>query len=373
MNGTQDPLSVLHIIIRAGSTNGQYNEHCLPVVERRRISACCFHPIAEQPPKTMKVFEGNSTPLSFWRAMRTSIIEGQPDLIHVHAVQTAVLFLLGRCAGWARGTPSVFTIQNCYQNYSRRNRLLFFPVVPFFDHVIVCSQACLESLPRLLRWLVGNKISVIQNSVDTDRVAAVLETEEAVSRKYRHFDVVSIGRLIAIKDPIVLLKAFARAANEGDQLKFVGEGNLQPVIGETASRIGVENRVQFTGLCARDDVYRHVNDASLFVSTSLGEGLPVAVLEAMACGCPVILSDIEPHREIVGSETFIPIVPTGDIEGFAREIKRFQCMSPQERALIGKRCRLLVESKFSLGVMHDRHEDLYRQLTGEHPGHLAWA
>ena len=189
----------------------------------------------------------------------------------------------------------------------------------------------------------------------------------------RHFEVVSVGRLIEIKDPILLLQAFARVADGNDKLNFVGEGNLRAAVGEVARISGVEDRVRFAGLCSRDDVYRHVNRASLFVSTSLGEGLPVAVLEAMACGCPVVLSDIKPHREIVGTETFIPLVETGDLEGFAREIRRFQLMSALDRAAIGERCRQLVEFRFSLGAMHDRHEELYRQQAAAQAGHLAWA
>ena len=95
----------------------------------------------------------------------------------------------------------------------------------------------------------------------------------------------------------------------------------------------------------------------------MGEGLPVAVLEAMACGSPVILSDIPPHREIAEGVDFIPIVMTNDISGFASEITKFYEMSPSERAEIGKKCRALVENKFSLDAMHAGYDEVYASVT----------
>jgi glycosyltransferase involved in cell wall biosynthesis len=111
----------------------------------------------------------------------------------------------------------------------------------------------------------------------------------------------------------------------------------------------------------RDDVYRRLVDSDVYVSTSRGEGLPVSVLEAMACGKPVILSDIAPHREIAGSADFIPLIAPDDIQGFGREIERFRKMPPEERAELGKRCRRLVEEKFSLKSMHNNYGRIYAE------------
>jgi glycosyltransferase involved in cell wall biosynthesis len=124
----------------------------------------------------------------------------------------------------------------------------------------------------------------------------------------------------------------------------------------------MNNQVKLPGLIPRNDVYEALANADLFVSTSYGEGLPIAALEAMACRCPVILSDIQPHRELAGGADFIPLVPADDSEGFAREISRFHSLSKEERKAIGEKCRAWAENRFSLTAMHKNYFALYEQL-----------
>jgi glycosyltransferase involved in cell wall biosynthesis len=238
------------------------------------------------------------------------------------------------------------------------------PSVAFCNAVIACSDACLASLPMITRALAVHKISVIHNCADTGRVRRVLAEHGGSPHDRTGLSVISVGRLIDIKDPLLLLDAFARVCCKGDRLTYLGEGDLRQEIDRAARQAGIQDQISMSGLVPRDDVYRGVARSGLFVSTSKGEGLPLAVLEVMACGCPVILSDIGPHREIVGDETFIPLVSPGDVEGFVREIARFQAMSPDEAAAIGKRCRDLVERRFSFKTLHDKHEALYRRLAG---------
>ncbi len=115
----------------------------------------------------------------------------------------------------------------------------------------------------------------------------------------------------------------------------------------------------------RDEVFARLARADLFISASRGDGLPVAVLEAMACRCPVILSDIEPHREIAGGADFIPLIEPDDTDGFAKEIRRFRSMSHSERSEVGLRCRRLAEERFGLTPMLKRYEKVYLQLVDE--------
>jgi glycosyltransferase involved in cell wall biosynthesis len=144
----------------------------------------------------------------------------------------------------------------------------------------------------------------------------------------------------------------------------MGDGPLRQALLDESREPGQGMRIEFTGLIPRVKVFEHLLAADLFVSMSRGEGLPVAVLEALACGCPVLLSDIAPHREIAEGVDFIPLVPSEDHAGFARELKRFAKMQPAERATLRRKCRELVEKRFSLPAMHAGYAEVYGQVTG---------
>ena len=169
---------------------------------------------------------------------------------------------------------------------------------------------------------------------------------------------------------LAALNAFSLSVGEdaGSRAVFVGAGELSATVSERAEELGLQDRVVLAGLIPRDEVFVLCADADVFVSTSHGEGLPVAVLEAMAAGCPVILSDIPPHRELAEGTDFIPFVRPGDVEGFAAAIRRFHEMSPKQRREIGRRCRDHMASRFTLPIMRAGTEAVYRELT---PGSVA--
>jgi len=162
-----------------------------------------------------------------------------------------------------------------------------------------------------------------------------------------------------------LLRAFRRSAGRHARLTLLGDGPLAASLADESEAYDLQERITLQGLVARERVYKTLNASSLFVSTSSIEGLPVAVLEAMACRCPVVLSDIPPHREIADRADFIPLVPVGDVEGFAREIREFQQMSPSRRAAIGRQCRQVVETRFDLLSMHRAYEAIYREVADQ--------
>lgn len=185
-----------------------------------------------------------------------------------------------------------------------------------------------------------------------------------VTRGGGRFKVLSVGRLEPVKDPGTLLEAFASLDTEDADLVVVGAGSLEPSVKDHVRELELENAVTLAGLIPRDEVFRQCASADVLVSTSHGEGLPVAVIEAMATECPVILSDIPPHRELADGADFIPIVPTGDREAFAREIRRFMTMPAEERRNIGQLCREHVLARFTLPIMHQGTEAVYRLLPG---------
>ena len=357
-------LSVLHIILVLKPTNGQYNEHCLPLMDKRDITICTFFKSDITPPEAITLFDGDSTMMGFFRAARAALAKREYDIIHVHTPHAGVLLLVAlfMFGMYKKLIPTtVHTVQNSYENFKFRNKLLFIPSFVFFRRLVFCSHASYESFPGFFKWLAGDRMHVVQNAVDLNRIDRITKTKPAVRND--QFTIATVG-LIKIKNSITVLDASYQDNDRNTKLIFLGEGSLRPLLTEKIERLGLQQQVQLMGMVARDKVFEYFVLADLFVSASWGEGLPVAVMEAMACGRPVVLSDIPPHREIVEGIDFIPLIKPDDVAGFAQEIKKFREMSVSERTVIGQKCRKLIEERFSLPIMHAAYKEVYAKITG---------
>jgi glycosyltransferase involved in cell wall biosynthesis len=364
MSQSNHRLSILHIILVLKPTNGQYNEHCLPLMNKRDITICTFFKSDITPPDEITLFDGDNTIMGFFRAARAALMKREYDIIHVHTPHAGVLllvalFMFGMYKKLIGST--VHTVQNSYENFKSRNKLLFIPSFVFFRQMVFCSYASYESFPGFFKWLAGGRIQVVQNAVDLNRIDRITKAQPAVHNE--HFSITTVG-LIKIKNPITVLDATYHYKDQDTKLTFLGEGSLRPVLMQKVESLGLQQQVQLTGMVARDKVFEYFTKADLFVSASWGEGLPVAVMEAMACGRPVVLSDIPPHREIAEGVDFIPLLKPDDLTGFAREIRKFREMSISERAMIGQKCRKLIEERFSLPIMHAGYQEIYAKITG---------
>ena len=364
MSRSNHPLSIMHVILALKPTNGQYNEHCLPMRDKRQITICTFFRSEITPPAGITLFDGDNSVSGFFRAARAALAEKEYDVIHVHTPHGGVLLLMTLllCGLYRKLIPStVHTVQNSFQNFKLRNKLLFLPSFLLFRRLVFCSHASLESFPIFYKWLGGDRMHVVQNAVDLDRIDRIAKVGQGAPSN--NFTIATVG-LINIKNPFTVFEAFRQSHDQASKLVYLGEGNLRPLIVEEVEKSGLQKKVTMTGMIERDSVFAYFMQADLFVSASWGEGLPVAVLEAMACRRPVVLSDISPHREIAEDTDFIPLIKPDDVVGFAREIKKFREKSLSERANIGQKCRELVEERFSLPVMHAGYEEVYAQITG---------
>jgi len=333
-------------------------------MDKRDITICTFFKSDITPPEAITLFDGDSTIRGFFRAARAALTKREYDIIHVHTPHAGVLLLVAlfMFSMYKKLIPtSVHTVQNSYENFKFRNKLLFIPSFVFFRRLVFCSHASYESFPGFFKWLAGDRMHVVQNAVDLNRIDRITKTRPTVRND--EFTIATVG-LIKIKNPITVLDASYQDNERNTKLIFLGEGSLRPLLTEKIERLGLQQQVQLMGMVARDKVFEYFSLADLFVSASWGEGLPVAVMEAMACGRPVVLSYIAPHREIVEGIDFIPLIKPDDVAGFAQEIKKFREMSVSERTVIGQKCRKLIEERFSLPIMHAGYKEVYAKITG---------
>jgi glycosyltransferase involved in cell wall biosynthesis len=358
------PLNILQILHTLKATSGPYNQHSLAVSDKHHIAICTYFKPRLNVSKAITLFAGDDSLRGFLRALKTALAAKDYDIIHAHSPHVGFLFVIANMFMPGKFMPrTVYTVHNSYQNYKLRNKLLAIPIFAFFRRVICCGQACFESYPGFYKWLAGGRFGYIPNGVNIGRVDRVIE-EPCRHSPNGHYTVTAVGRLIPIKNPLCVLSAFQQSADQASRLVFIGEGHLRGLLVKAIKDRGLAEQVELTGLIPRDQVFESLSKADVCISASRGEGLPNAVIEAMACGCPVILSDIAPHREIAGGADFIPLIPPDDVAGFAREMQRYKQMPAAARVEIGAKCRKLVEERFSLATMQSRYEEVYAQMIG---------
>lgn len=355
-------LSILRLVLNINESSAPYNQFTLPMIDKQNITICSYFKSKILIPKEIRLFEGDGTLKYFISILKSALAENDYDIIHAHTPHVGLLFLvISFFIGNKYFHKSVFTVHNTYENFKVRNKLLLFPIFAFFRKIVCCSNSSCKSFPVLYRWLGGKRICAIQNGVSLKIIDSILINEQVQKKEDNSFIILSIGRLIDIKNPMCLLKAFENCGIKNSKLIFIGDGNLKDSL--VGASKGCKN-IEFTGLIKRNKVYKFLQKADLFISTSKGEGLPLSVLEAMASSCPVILSDIPPHREIAADVDFVTLVNPNDVDGYSKEILKFSKMLPERRKELGERCRKLVEKYFSLDIMLRKYEELYNEVLG---------
>jgi glycosyltransferase involved in cell wall biosynthesis len=363
----QARLRVLHVVVQAGPTNSQWNEHCLPVADERDLTVCSLLPATVAPDARITRLEGDGSLRGALRVLRRALRQGGHDVVHVHAPASAALLLAAGVLERRRPSDVVFTLHNSWRNLRPRNRPLAAAAMATFPVTVACSSSAAQTIPRSVRRFARGGVRVVPNGVDVERIDRVLATRppEATDETPgpTGLRIATVGRLIPIKDQATLLEAFARVAREHDRLEIVGEGALRGRLERQAADLGIADRTRFHGLLPRDEVYGLLGRCDVFASPSHGEGLPLSVLEAMAVGLPVVLSDIGPHRELVAGTVGATLAPVDDVAALAGSLTTLQALTAAQRAQRGASCRQAVVGQFSLGAMARGYAAIYSGMA----------
>lgn len=198
-------------------------------------------------------------------------------------------------------------------------RILWFPVSPlvkvlyrFADKIIAVSEGIKTNLTEEFN-IPAHTIEVIYNPVDIDRIG----TLSRMPQEHPFFQggapvLLAVGRLACQKGFDLLLRAFREVLSELDaRLILVGEGHERESLQSLAEDLGIGEKVSFMGFQANPHAF--VSKADVFVLSSRYEGLPMVMLEALACGTPVISTDCASGpREILNNGRCGLLVPTRD-------------------------------------------------------------
>jgi glycosyltransferase involved in cell wall biosynthesis len=208
---------------------------------------------------------------------------------------------------------------------------------------------------------------VIVNGIQGDRFIFDIEAGQRIRQELNlpgHVLLLgTVGRYHPVKGFDLLIQAFSMVAKDHSEIHLVMIGkDLVPQNNELALLIdqeGLIDRVKFVGVQSNLNGWYSAMDA--FVLSSLSEGFPNVVVEAMACQTPCIVTDVGDSAEIVGQLGMI--TNPGDVVSLAKAIRSIIALSPQERTVRGTSSRQRVLELFSFDVMVDRYENLYLEVT----------
>jgi glycosyltransferase involved in cell wall biosynthesis len=190
---------------------------------------------------------------------------------------------------------------------------------PAADAVVCVSEGSADDLARLTS-MPRESLTTIYNPVEVDRVTTL--AAEPVEHPWFRPDqppvLVTMGRLTPQKNQAMLLRAFARVRDEREaRLWIMGEGRLRNALAAQARELGIAEDVELSGFVANP--FKYMTRARAFVLSSLWEGLPMVLLEALACGTPVVSTDCPSGpAEILGGGAYGRLVPVGDDAALAR-------------------------------------------------------
>jgi glycosyltransferase involved in cell wall biosynthesis len=231
-------------------------------------------------------------------------------------------------------------------------------IVTFFPE----QAASLSEFERI----PSNKLTVIPNGLTNDKVLYPERTgaRQSFGVEPSRFAILVIGRLEYQKNHVLALRAFA-ATREPVRRKmlllFAGAGENEQMLSTLAQTLGIGDSVRFLGF--RTDVPALLAAADLVLMTSWFEGMPLALLEAMLAGVPILSTPWIGARAMLGDGRFGFITPDYEPARVAAEIERVAAQPALLRQIADRARRQALDS-YSFEHMLESHRDLYFQLRG---------
>ena len=273
-------------------------------------------------------------------AFRVRKIIMRYDVVHAHLVHALYI-----CSLAARGlkTKLVYTEHSTSNN--RRGKTYVRPIEKFiygrYDKLISISQQTQDALQD---WLQSNdgRFVVINNGVDTKVFANI--HKEVIPKS-----LIMVSRFASSKDQETVIRAM-KDLDDGVILRLVGDGENLEHCKQVARECGVENRVQFLG--ARADVAELVAESYIGIQSSNWEGFGLTAVEIMACGKPVIATNVDGLMQVV--EGAGELFSVGDYKDLARIVNRilisqtlYEEMSRQSRVRAAEFCITQTAQKYT--------------------------
>jgi glycosyltransferase involved in cell wall biosynthesis len=303
---------------------------------------------------------GNRTAVrTLSRAVRL-LRELRPDVVHTnHRLDRWYFGIAARMTG----TPTVTTLHSSTRP-STKARILSAPSLALSRRFVVVSEAVGKA--ARLQGVPSSRTRLVPSGIDTKRYQPGPQRSATLPALGVDDDmplVLAVGRLYPVKAQHLLIEAAEHLVRQGLELNLiiVGDGARRQELESLRERSLAHDRIRLPG--ARTDIDVLMRAATIFVSASVSEGLPITVLEAMSSGVPVVASDIPPHREVLRHGGGL-MFPVGDAAELARAIAALLEDEGRRRTMAHEARRVVLED-FSAELSAQRLGEVYRSVLTE--------
>jgi glycosyltransferase involved in cell wall biosynthesis len=304
----------------------------------------------------------------------------EPDIVHTHMAKAGLLARLATAAyNLTRSRDRRACIVHTYHGhvlegyFSRTMTAVFIALERMLarasDRIVAISPAIRDQLLR--DFGIGDELQyrVVPLGFDLAPFARIDEPARIAARRTLQIPshsvvVTTVGRLTAIKHRALLLEAAAALATDDPQLVVLiaGDGELRSTLEAQTARLGLSNTVRFLGW--RQDLATIYAATDVFALTSINEGTPVALIEAMASAVPGVSTAVGGVRDVVADEGLGVLTPPGDVAAFAHAVRSL-LRDPERRREMGARARTHVLARYTLDRLVRDIAEMYAELLGE--------
>jgi len=336
--------------------------------------------------------------VAFWKIYRI-ICREKPDIIHTHTAKAGalgrmagILYRLLRrpdCVGTPRndnllchceasppkaaGRNNLILIHtfhgHVFSGYFGKVKALFFIWVEkflalFTDKVITVSEGLKKELVEIYRIAPERKIEVIELGFELDELLKLPERGDQQT-----INIGIVGRLVFIKNHKMLFDVIKNVGGGRDRplhkVIIIGDGEMREELSRYAGELGIKDIVEFRGWVK--DLKAIYEGLDIVALTSLNEGTPVSIIEAMAAARPVVAVKVGGVPDIVQDEKTGYLVESGDTEGFSRKLLDL-IKDPVKRRDFGRNARNAAKNRFTKERLIKDIEKLYNEIASAPKG-----
>ncbi|WP_423594993.1 glycosyltransferase family 4 protein [Roseateles sp. MS654] len=301
-------------------------------------------------------------------ALRDYFRAERPDIVHTHSSKTGIL---GRLAAKAAKVPTIVHTVHGYAFPAEPRpaikaifKLLERKAGRVTDRMIVLNDTD-AAIARDMLGVPGDRLAVLPNGVDVDTYAPAAPEQRQVLRQSAfgigapdHVLVGMVGRLWLQKNPQCFVRAAIQVAAQRDNVSFfmIGDGEFRGELEAAITASGQADRIRILGW--RSDVPALLKALDLMVLPSRWEGMPLAILEAMSSGIPVIASDIPGNHHLVRDGSDGRLFPLDDADALAKATIDL-IDDPLKRARFSAEARAKILAHYTLSARMNKITAIY--------------